>query len=429
MNSRRRRIAADGLSRRASRWAASAIMLTACSCSAMQRPLAGTAIDPFLGDESAIKATSPTPARETPRFAGASRRGDKVVPVKYETAGSFGKPRVPEAAVEKLGAEPRLPEVALCPVIEESPAAFCHLYPDEYLCDGGDRDLPIHYDDYQMLGLDTEDAAIEFRDDRGNRRVKPTNRVCIYAPRFGAVTAITEPVEDVGGGRPRQAVVAQNGIGFVNHEGTFAHHQRDMTERLLTRVRGSGLTNADVPEALDRPIAIQGHAHTVTPVEDFGFVRTGQVHQTDEPRLAASIQSAVTWTRDQNPVIIARSDQAGELTSRFQQQELVGQENRANGKGKLRIVKMADRQIAQPGDIVTFTIRFDNIGDLAVHDVVIVDNLTPRLEYVEDSATSDRNGHLIEEDNGEGSLVLRWELDEPLAGRTGGVVTFKARVR
>jgi len=90
---------------------------------------------------------------------------------------------------------------------------------------------------------------------------------------------------------------------------------------------------------------------------------------------------------------------------------------------------MADRQMAQPGDVVTFTIRFDNIGDLAVHDVVIVDNLTPRLEYVEDSATSDRDGRLVEEDNGEGSLVLRWELDDALAGRTGGVVTFKARVR
>jgi uncharacterized repeat protein (TIGR01451 family) len=224
-------------------------------------------------------------------------------------------------------------------------------------------------------------------------------------------------------------VVAQTGIGFVNHEGSFAHHQRDATERLLSRSRGSGLTNNDIPEALDRPIGIQGHVHTATPVEDFGFLRTGQVHQTDEPRLAASIQSAVTWTRDQNPVIIAQSDQAGELTSRFKEQELVGQENRANGKGKLRIVKMADRQMAQPGDIVTFTIRFDNIGDLAVHDVVIVDNLTPRLEYVEDSATSDRDGQLIEEDNGEGSLVLRWELDDPLAGRTGGVVTFKARVR
>jgi uncharacterized repeat protein (TIGR01451 family) len=429
MNSFWDHVAASRLSRQASRWAASALVVTACSCSTMQRPLARNAVDPFLDDDVKVPVVARPTASVRPNMPGAVPGAGRIQQAQFETGAASGERQTVDAAIERTIAEPRLPEVALCPCIDESPAAFAHLYSDEYLCDGGDRDLPIHYDDYQMLGLDTEDAAIEFRDDRGNRRVKPTNRVCIYAPRFASVTAISEPIEDVGGGRPRQAVVAQSGIGFVNHEGSFAHHQRDAAERLLSRSRGSGLKNSDVPEALDRPIAIQGHVHTTTPVEDFGFLRTGQFHQTDEPRLAASIQSAVTWTRDQNPVIIAQSDQAGELTSRFKEQELVGQENRANGKGKLRIVKLADKQMAQPGDVVTFTIRFDNIGDLAVHDVVIVDNLTPRLEYVDDSATCDRDGRLVEEDNGEGSLLLRWELDDPLAGRTGGVVTFKARVR
>jgi uncharacterized repeat protein (TIGR01451 family) len=422
-------MAAGKFSKRASRWAASALVVTACSCSTMQRPLAKNAVDPFLDDDAKPSVAARPVASVRPNLPRAVPSAGGIQQAQFEIDAVSGQRQIPDAAIERTRAEPRLPEVAMCPCIDESPAAFAHAYSDEYLCDGGDRDLPIHYDDYQMLGLDTEDAAIEFRDDREYRRVKPTNRVCIYAPRFASVTATSEPIEDVGGGRPRQAVGAQTGIGFINREGSFAHHQRDATERLLSRSRGSGLKNSDMPEVLDRPIAIQGHVHTATPVEDFGFLRTGQFHQTDEPRLAASIQSAVTWSRDQNPVIIAQSDQAGELTSRFKEQELVGQENRANGKGKLRIVKLADRQMAQPGDVVTFTIRFDNIGDLAVHDVVIVDNLTPRLEYVEDSATCDRDGQLIEEDNGEGSLVLRWELDDPLPGRTGGVVTFKARVR
>ena len=102
-------------------------------------------------------------------------------------------------------------------------------------------------------------------------RLSPPSSENLYAPRFASVTAITEPIEDVGGGRPRQAIVAQTGIGYVNHEGSFAHHQRDATERLLSRSRGSGLKNTDIPEALDRPIAIQGHVHTTTPVEGFGF--------------------------------------------------------------------------------------------------------------------------------------------------------------
>jgi len=110
-------------------------------------------------------------------------------------------------------------------------------------------------------------------------------------------------------------------------------------------------------------------------------------------------------------------------------QELVGRENRCNGKSRLRIIKLADRSAAQPGDVIAFTIRFDNIGDREVQDVVIIDSLTDRLEYIDDSATCDRKGTLYTEDNGEGSLILRWELDEPLAARSGGVVTFQARVR
>jgi uncharacterized repeat protein (TIGR01451 family) len=164
-------------------------------------------------------------------------------------------------------------------------------------------------------------------------------------------------------------------------------------------------------------------------LQDFGFLQTGQLRQSDEARLAVSIQSAANWTRDQNPVIAASSQQGNELRSHFRDQELVGRENRFNGKARLRVVKLADKAIAEPGDIVTFTIRYDNIGDREVHAVVIVDNLTPRLEYIEDSATCDSNGVLETEDNGEGSLILRWVLDEPLAGRAGGVVTFQARVR
>jgi uncharacterized repeat protein (TIGR01451 family) len=260
-------------------------------------------------------------------------------------------------------------------------------------------------------------------------RLTRSNCVAVYSPRFAAVTTVSEPIEDVGSGRPTQAVAARNGVGLVNRVGTFAQHQRDAAERLLTRVRGSGLKSDVAADTFDRPIAIHGHIHTTTPRQDFGFLRTGQVHQTDEPRLAASIQSAVAWTRDQNPVVAARSEGAIEVKSRFQQQELVGRENRCKGRAMLRIVKLADKTAAQPGDIVTFTIRIDNVGDREVQDVVVVDNLTSRLEYIDDSATCDQKGILFTEDNGEGSLVLRWELDEPLAGGSGGVVTFQARVR
>ncbi len=332
-----------------------------------------------------------------------------------------------QAAIQRMNAEPRLPEFADNPAIDESPTAAAKLFPDEYLFDGGDREFPIHYSDDQMLGLESEDAAVEYRDDDGARRVKPTNRVAIYSPRFAAVTAVSQPIEDVGGGRPMQAFVTQGGLGFVNREGTFAQHQRDTAERLVTRARGSGLTSEIASDALDRPIAIQGHIHTTTPLQDIGFLKTGQMKQADEPRLAESIQSAIIWTRDQNPVMTAHAASAGELKTHFKEQEMVGVETRFR-KG-IRLVKLADKQVAPPGDVVTFTIRFDNLGDREIRDVVIIDNLTPRLEYIDDSGDLNVNGRLVTEDNGEGSLVLRWFLDDPLPARSGGVATFQARVR
>jgi uncharacterized repeat protein (TIGR01451 family) len=413
--------------------AAAVLMLTACSCNMARRTQASKAAsDPFL-EESPVKVVSHTEDGSARRPGGEGPKQKQVVrQASHEApAGEEGR-EIERQAIERVNAEPRCPEVDGNPAIDESTSAAAKLYPDEYLFDGGDRDCPIQNTDSRTEGLDTEDAAIEYRDDSGARRVRPTNRVAIYSPRFAAVTVASQPLEDVGGGRPTQAIVTQSGVGYANREGTFAQHQRDGTERLVTRVRGSGLKSEVATDAVDLPLAMQGHIHTTIPAADIAFVRTGIMKQTDEPRLAASIQSAVVWTRDQYPVIEAHEESVGEIRSRFKELELVGVETR-HKKG-LRIVKLADKGIAQPGDIVTFTIRFDNLGLRELRDVAIVDNLTPRLEYVEDSGTlsingENANGRLVTEDNGEGSVILRWELDEPLAPKTGGVVTFQARVR
>ena len=158
------------------------------------------------------------------------------------------------------------------------------------------------------------------------------------------------------------------------------------------------------------------------------FVRFGKIDDADSARLNFGIQAASLWTREENPVITSKTDMA--LEGHFQQSSAVitaidDKEEAEN----LRIVKLADKNTAVPGDVIEFTIRYDNLGGREVHHIRIVDNLTPRLQYVDDSATSDRAGRLVLQDNGEGSQILIWELDEPLKGKTGGVVTFKARVR
>ena len=61
--------------------------------------------------------------------------------------------------------------------------------------------------------------------------------------------------------------------------------------------------------------------------------------------------------------------------------------------------------------------------------MTIVDNLTTRLEYMNDSAKSSRRADFYSERNEAESLVLRWEITDPLEPGEGGVVRFKCRVR
>ena len=301
-------------------------------------------------------------------------------------------------------------------------------FPDEYLCDGGDRGHPVHYTGDQMAGLETEDTVVEFTDSSGKRRVKPSNSVCVYAPRFAAVTTVSGVNEDVAMDKIVGASVVLRGGNLRNRQAIVDAEQKDSAGRIVTRLRGSMVTTKTQRNEMHLPVKIITHEQTIIALNDLAFLQTGTLAQSDEARLALGIQAAFTWTRVQYPVMSAEAHGLGQIKARFQTNEMTGIDPEAR-PGKIRIVKLADRQTAKTGDEITFTIRYDNLGDLAVSNVVISDNLTPRLEYVPDSATSDRNGALEVFDNDEGSVILRWVLDGAVSGGKGGVVTFKARVK
>jgi uncharacterized repeat protein (TIGR01451 family) len=84
---------------------------------------------------------------------------------------------------------------------------------------------------------------------------------------------------------------------------------------------------------------------------------------------------------------------------------------------------------AKPGEVVEFTLRFDNVGDQTVGNVTIVDNLTTRLELVPNTAQCSREAQFSTEANPQGSLILRFEINEPLKPGEGGIARFKCVVR
>jgi uncharacterized repeat protein (TIGR01451 family) len=95
----------------------------------------------------------------------------------------------------------------------------------------------------------------------------------------------------------------------------------------------------------------------------------------------------------------------------------------------LCVYKWADRQEAQIGDVVTFTIKYSNQGGQPITDVAVSDSLTGRLEYVAGTAESSRDAVFTTEANEAGSLILRWEVAGVLQPGQGGVVRFQARIR
>ncbi|WP_010585642.1 DUF11 domain-containing protein [Schlesneria paludicola] len=301
-------------------------------------------------------------------------------------------------------------------------------YPDEYLCDGGDRDWPVHYDNFSRDGLDTEDTVLEYTDRRGYEKMKPSNKVCVYAPRFASVRTVSQPHE-------RHNVSELAGVGqLASTQGMSTRLKaskqikREMMGGIAVRSRASGLDTDAAQGTVSQLRRPSAHDKVLNLYESMSFLMTGKLENTDTARLGLGLQNGMVWTRNEYPVITAKIDVP--IEGHFEQSTAVitGIEEKEEAEN-LRIVKLADKKSALPGDEILFTIRYDNLGGREAHHIRIVDNLTPRLQYIVDSATSDRDGELVLQDNGEGSQILIWELSEPLPGNTGGIVTFKAKVR
>ncbi|MBA3316396.1 MAG: DUF11 domain-containing protein [Planctomycetota bacterium] len=299
---------------------------------------------------------------------------------------------------------------------------------DEYLCDGGDRSPPVHYDRTFRHGLDSEDTVGEWSDPAGKHHVTPSNKVCVYAPRFGEVRSFTAPV----GGTKVERLVSANdvshGAGLDARTYLDSKVQKTAIDATRVRTRASGLEIDNAVSGFDQATSASLHLKDVPPIVNTAFLRRGQLERGQEAFLAKGIQSAVVWTRTEFPIIAATDVSAQEVRAEFRPSEIVGLEDMGR-PGQLRVIKIADKGTAAVGEIITFTIRYDNLGDKPVHHVRVIDNLTPRLELVEGSGTSDRKGRLDVEPNGEGSFVLTFVIDEDLPGKTGGTVTFQARVK
>jgi uncharacterized repeat protein (TIGR01451 family) len=299
---------------------------------------------------------------------------------------------------------------------------------DEYLCDGGDFGSPAAVvKGGDVVGLEREDAIAHYDTIDGRTVVTPSNKVCIYAPRFAAIRQVVDL---------RALARIDAAHGEILNVGPARLREKDKVATSLAeiepnihRVRTppSLLRERDQAGELDRDRRVAVTLGNVAPYANFTVIRTGELVGTDVVKLARSSLNAITWAGDQAAQVVLDSRRAiadvGVKTPGTIY--LLVEPNNP----KLRLIKCASTSAAQPGEEVEFTLRFDNVGDRVIGNVTILDSLTNRLEYIDGSQKCSMKADFDTRANEGDSLKLRWEIQEPVKKGEGGVIQFRCRVR
>ncbi len=308
------------------------------------------------------------------------------------------------------------------------PGLTCPWPDDEYLCDGGDALPSVRVrQDWSLDGLEMEDTVVHYDTIDGDTHVEPSNRVCLYAPRFASVRKVYgiaqyDYLDRIA--RVDQPVPIE-GLGDVQIATTSVQPVRPGLN--LGAAAASGIRERTPPIGLDNRQGLVATQGSLLPYEDYTDLQRAMLDNSEKARLAELIQAAMVWSHDTAVQVLIDNIATHEDVS------LAGTQSvylySLEGKPRLRVCKLASRTEARPGETVEFTLQFENVGDQVIGNVTVVDNLTTRLEYVEDSQTCSLEASFSSAINQGESATLRWEITPPMKVGEGGVIRFTCRVR
>lgn len=299
----------------------------------------------------------------------------------------------------------------------------------EFLRDGGDAGpLAVRLNDRTLKGLQPEDTVVHYKTASGNVEVQASNQVAVYAPRFRSVRQVSGALA---GGRSIGIAAMDRPVGTVRVDQPLPGLvMRDTVE----------IGHADVARGLDamrdraRGVPVDG----VQQVNMAGNVIAALVNLTSEQAFRLQGEQKTLLHQFANAAVTYQLDECLEVAvQNFRTPSLVSDRSVDGftiyefdeGQGRLEISKFADREDAKPGDVITFGIRIENVGDGVVNEVAVVDNLTTRLEYIEDSFECEAMVEFDSVDNEAQSLKLQWTLQQPLKVGESVTIQFKCRVR
>ncbi len=311
-----------------------------------------------------------------------------------------------------------------------APPGFRQPWPqDEYLSDGGDAAPAARVgEDWEVRGLNVEDTIAHFDTVDGRTLVEPSNRVHIYSLRFRAVRQVvslrqSEQWDPWAGVHQPLTPVGHDEVQIAAKSKQHYQAKGQLGRDLLTIYRsrqGDGAMST-----VNGPLAFQDQ---LLPFEAPLAIGQGILEESEMAWLAEGVDAAIAWSSNEGlQVIIDRAKAAAEVGDQRVQTVFTIKEPPANPR--LRVIKVASTPYAAPGETVDFTLRFDNVGNQVIGNVTLIDNLTTRLEYVPDTAQCSVPAEFVTQPNEGGSLVLRWEITDPLEPGQGGIIRFRCRVR
>jgi uncharacterized repeat protein (TIGR01451 family) len=319
-------------------------------------------------------------ARELGRPIAVVRLGDRKPSIpELQTVAVSGTILLPG---EKYLRAPLLPPVFRCDSIPMyDPILGARIPTKECFPNGGDRKDPLGVaPDGQMAGLNVTDVGVMYTLN-GKRGITTSNVARICAPRF-----LIRRVEEIPAGFENREILAANvaPITFVTIKERFmpmAEIAREKANEFASRMRPSIYV---------------------------GKIGTGFFLGTSRPVVIGQVEGVKVEAALVEPEQITFSPSCMPLT----------------------VAKIVDPPgPKQVGDIVTITIRYANTGFRPISDLVVSDNLSPRLEYILGSAETDRAANFSVAENPAGSAIVSWELPGDLFPGQGGTVKFKARIR
>jgi uncharacterized repeat protein (TIGR01451 family) len=302
---------------------------------------------------------------------------------------------------------------------------------DEYLINGSDTGKPARVEGWTVHNFESGNTIAHFDTLDGQVIVEPSNTVQIYAPRFGSirkvegllhegqVTALIEARSQQASGLNRNTIQT----GFTEQEsGALYARTQDRLNSIEGQRRGTGIESAMSLGNYDNFQTVDSDSMILLQ-RTFGF---GGSVRTQLDRGAANARA---WLGNEG--IKVQMNELAPMTATGMDGAAVyfQVEDKQSRTSKLRLIKVASKESAQPGEIIEFTLRLDNVGNQLLGNITILDDLTSRLEFLPGTAVSSLKSGFLPKQSERGTLTLRFEIIDPLAPGDFGVIQFQCRMR